>query len=165
MGIVSWTDARCDELTRLWAAGQTARMIAVVLGDVTRKAVIGKVNRLGLAGLERVGKAKQAPKIKILRERRASLRIVSANGNSNAMRVIRTVVFSPTADSGPEIEPRHIALVDLKQHHCRAPYGDNHVAPLTYCGHDKQEKSSWCPAHHALFHVPASESRRLRPAA
>ena len=38
-------------LTRLWLAGETARMIAEKLGGgVTRNAVIGKAHRLGLTG-------------------------------------------------------------------------------------------------------------------
>jgi len=46
-----WDKQRMEVLTRLWLAGETARMIAEKLGrGVTRNAVIGKAHRLGLTG-------------------------------------------------------------------------------------------------------------------
>ena len=48
---VHWDEQRKEVLTRLWLAGETARMIAEKLGgSVTRNAVIGKAHRLGLTG-------------------------------------------------------------------------------------------------------------------
>ena len=48
---VQWDEPRMELLTRLWLAGETARMIAEKLGrGVTRNAVIGKAHRLGLTG-------------------------------------------------------------------------------------------------------------------
>ena len=47
---MAWTEERTETLKRLWAAGRSARQIADELGDgVTRNAVIGKANRLGLS--------------------------------------------------------------------------------------------------------------------
>ena len=47
---VDWTEERVETLTNMWLSGSTARQIAEVLGDgVTRNAVIGKANRLGLS--------------------------------------------------------------------------------------------------------------------
>ena len=46
-----WDEPRMGLLTRLWLAGETARMIAEQLGGgVTRNAVIGKAHCLGLTG-------------------------------------------------------------------------------------------------------------------
>ena len=46
-----WDEPRTELLTRLWLAGETARMIAEQLGGgVTRNAVIGTAHRLGLTG-------------------------------------------------------------------------------------------------------------------
>ena len=48
---VPWDEQGKEVLTRLWLAGETARMIVEELGrDVTRNAVIGKAHRLGLTG-------------------------------------------------------------------------------------------------------------------
>lgn len=46
---MEWTEARVDQLKRLWEEGLSASHIASQLGDVTRNAVIGKAHRLGLS--------------------------------------------------------------------------------------------------------------------
>lgn len=45
----TWTHARVSRLQCLWSAGKTAGQIAIAL-NVSRCAVIGKLNRLGLIG-------------------------------------------------------------------------------------------------------------------
>ena len=42
-----WTKGRCEQLTRLWTAGMSATDIGTTLG-LTRGAVLGKLDRLGL---------------------------------------------------------------------------------------------------------------------
>lgn len=42
-----WTQERCEKLERLWTAGMSATNIGVTLG-LTRGAVLGKLDRLGL---------------------------------------------------------------------------------------------------------------------
>ncbi len=49
-----WTIERVQRLTSLWAAGSSAAEIACDLGGVTRNAVIGKLDRLGLLGRGKV---------------------------------------------------------------------------------------------------------------
>ncbi len=44
-----WTKSKIDKLSTLWSKGIPAREIAEKLGDVSRNAVIGKANRLGLS--------------------------------------------------------------------------------------------------------------------
>lgn len=47
--LMSWTSYRVARLEELWAAGMSASEIAEELGGTSRNAVIGKLNRLGLA--------------------------------------------------------------------------------------------------------------------
>lgn len=47
---VAWTDERVDELKALHARGWSAGMIAAAMEGVSRNAVIGKLNRLGIRG-------------------------------------------------------------------------------------------------------------------
>ncbi len=47
---MEWSEERVAKLKALWGEGRTASQIAVLLGDVTRNAVIGKAHRLGLKG-------------------------------------------------------------------------------------------------------------------
>ena len=44
-----WTKTKVEKLSRLWGQGVSARDIAEKLGEVSRNAVIGKANRLGLS--------------------------------------------------------------------------------------------------------------------
>ncbi len=44
-----WTKSKVDKLSSMWAKGIPAREIANKLGNVSRNAVIGKANRLGLS--------------------------------------------------------------------------------------------------------------------
>lgn len=65
---MEWTEQRIDMLRKLWGQGQTASQIAVLLGGVTRNAVIGKAHRLGLTGrpspIKREGTEAAAPRRK-----------------------------------------------------------------------------------------------------
>jgi GcrA cell cycle regulator len=63
---MSWTDERVETLKKMWGEGQSASQIAKELGGVTRKAVIGKVHRLGLSNRAGSGgsASKAAPKDK-----------------------------------------------------------------------------------------------------
>ena len=53
-----WTKSKVDKLSSMWAKGVPAREIANKLGNVSRNAVIGKANRLGLSK-----KVKEQPSI------------------------------------------------------------------------------------------------------
>ena len=44
-----WTKTKVEKLTKLWEKGVSARDIASKLGEISRNAVIGKANRLGLS--------------------------------------------------------------------------------------------------------------------
>ena len=57
---MAWTDEKVETLTKLWREGKSASEISVLLGDVTRNAVIGKAHRLGLAS--RPSPIKRQPK-------------------------------------------------------------------------------------------------------
>ena len=44
-----WTKGKVEKLSSMWAKGVSAREIANKLGNISRNAVIGKANRLGLS--------------------------------------------------------------------------------------------------------------------
>ena len=46
---MSWTDEKVNKLKDLWGKGQTASKIALIIGGVSRNAVIGKAHRLNLS--------------------------------------------------------------------------------------------------------------------
>jgi GcrA cell cycle regulator len=166
--ITNWTVDRVEELRKLWSEGYSCTQVASIMGNTTRNAVIGKINRLSLQSPKikkfdsyggrmqgRIaGMTQRAPKPKKVRQ--SIVRIVPANGNSAKMRVFR----SSKTDIFPlrcvEIEPRNILLVDLEPGDCRYPYGDG---PFTFCGHPAHE-GSYCLPHFALSSSPGSPRER-----
>jgi GcrA cell cycle regulator len=56
-----------------------------------------------------------------------------------------------------EINPRHLALVDLEAGDCRYPYGgDEEGEAITFCGHPQQDDSRYCGPH---FHLTRDLTR------
>ena len=152
-----WSDAHCAELTRLLAGGMIYREIAATLNfqfgtSYSKNAIVGKVQRLGLTAPE---KPKAPPYVRKPKKSTANTgrhlivdRIVRANGNSNAMRVIKTVEMEQYRLHCVEIEPRNVSLIDLESGDCRYPTSAD--APFLFCGHPKQEGSSYCTPHRFL---------------
>ena len=58
-----WTKTKVEKLSKLWGQGVSARDIAEKLGDISRNAVIGKANRLGLS--KKLSSADKTPKKEI----------------------------------------------------------------------------------------------------
>jgi GcrA cell cycle regulator len=156
LGGAQWSDDQCAELASLLASGMVYRLIAEALNEKfgtahTKNAIVGKVQRLNLTPPD---KPKRPPYVRKPKKSTANKghhlivdRIVRANANSNAMRVIKTVEMAQYKLRCVEIEPRHLTLLDLEPGDCRYPYGDDAV---TYCGHPKQDGSSYCTPHHVL---------------
>ena len=46
---MSWTEEKVAKLKELWGKGNTASQIAVIIGGISRNAVIGKAHRLNLS--------------------------------------------------------------------------------------------------------------------
>ena len=154
LGGAQWTDEHIADLTAMVAKGTTYREAAAELNakygtSYTKNSIVGKVARLGLVPINKPGayfmKSPRPPKPKKPRVRREVVRIIAANGNSNAMRVIKTVVFGGDTVRCIEVEPQHVSLLDLTG--CKYPHGDG---PFTFCNHPKLSGSSYCEPHHAL---------------
>lgn len=156
LGGAQWSDDQCAELALLLATGMVYREIAATLNEKfgtahTKNAIVGKVQRLNLTP---PNKPKCPPYVRKPKQSTANKghhhvvdRIVRANSNSNAMRVIKTVEMEQYKVRCVEIIPRHVSLIDLEPGDCRYPYGDG---PMTFCGHPKQADSSYCTLHYVL---------------
>lgn len=165
--MVDWTDERTALLTKLWSDGFSGAEIADEIGDgTTRNAVIGKVNRLGLAkrhdGIgprQYVGgrprkKKSPAPQFKHVKRLRRS------NSFTTHLRVVETITSEPPIcrldpDDIP-IEQRK-QLLDLGANDCRWPYGDVGTPDFFFCGGPKQQGCSYCAGHQR-----ASRGRQAR---
>jgi GcrA cell cycle regulator len=157
----AWPEEHTQELARLCGEKYSYRAIAGVMNEkfgtnYTKNAVLGKAARIGLSkeaapsvpGNRKPKANRKSPyKARAPRQWVETVRIVHANGNSNAMRIIKSVSLEERKLRCVEIVPRNVSLVDLEPNDCRYPYGDNQI---TFCGHPKMEGSSYCQPHHAL---------------
>jgi hypothetical protein len=144
-----WPEEHAQELTRLVATGMVYRLIAEALNEKfgtshTKNAIVGKVQRLNLTPPDKPKKPPYVRKPTPRRREFASTRIVRANGNSNAMRVIKTVELEQYKLRCVEIECT-TTFGDVTG--CRYPVGDG---PFLFCNGAKAEGSSYCLNHHVL---------------
>jgi GcrA cell cycle regulator len=135
----TWSDDRVAELTRLWAEGHSASIIAEKLG-VTRNAIIGKTFRLGLPPpTEKIGKPSGPPKSAVKKPKPEPTRL---------FRLFAPELFQPRC---VEVDPLNLTTLEIDLGtQCQYIAGDDGL----HCGHLVQEKSSYCPKHHALCHEP-----------
>lgn len=141
--MTGWTEERVETLKRLWAKGNSASEIALVL-QVTRNTVIGKVQRLKL------------PKRLTTNQRRPrAVNFSIANVKELAEKKSK-FVFEEMCKGAPE--PLMVALEDLSDRSCRWPIGDPRRDDFGFCGHPQEEGSSYCPHHadRAVNTVPKS---------
>lgn len=131
---VDWSDERVDTLSRLWREGYTARQIAEKLGgEVTRNAVIGKANRLGLS---------KPSKSSVSRQQRRQQRDVTAP-KLEAPKGQRATIFTLTAST------------------CRWPIGDPGDTDFHFCGAKCSSGQPYCDYHAAMaYQAPQPRSSR-----
>lgn len=156
---MSWTEARVDELKQLWADGFSASLIAAEMGGLTRNAVIGKANRIGL----RVDDQRRIPtqhrsygtapacdhqQRKPRPEKPAT---PTLRAGFNARRAAELQKTDPAVLALPPDEsPDACTIFELTAATCRWPLGEPGLDML-YCGaaHDP-EFGSYCARHREI---------------
>ena len=136
---VDWCVDRVDLLTELWQSGHSARQIAERLGDgITRNAVIGKANRLGLS---------KPSKSSVTRQQRQK------------ERAEKVLSLKPPIDQGATI-------FSLTASTCRWPIGDPGDLDFHFCGAKSKVGQPYCEYHAARAYQPpkARNSNRRRTA-
>lgn len=130
-----WTDERIERLTSRWAEGASCSVIAAELGGVSRAAISGKVNRLGLP---------RRPSIETARGHHA---IRQRHHRSN--RDVVGLIMNHAADRGKEskvpVEPAvyRCTLLELTNESCRWPIGDGPT--MFFCGSPNADLASNIP--------------------
>jgi GcrA cell cycle regulator len=164
MESADWAPEHSDALREHLARGMSFSEIAKAINakfrtSYSRNAAIGRARRMGLAGSKR---PKMPPRARLpqpgkLRELR------SAESRSPESRSPMPAVATPNPVKlrCVEVEPRHLALVELERGDCRYPYGgDIEGEAITFCGHPEQPGSSYCTPHFHLSRNPTARSER-----
>lgn len=161
---VGWTDDRVERLRALWKDGFSASQIAAKLGGITRNAVIGKANRLGLEGRARPS----AP---------ARPKVVTPPRSRTFSRIAMTPAVSPVIPLKPsKSEPvptrtfkpgvHACGMADLGDHQCRWPLGPMLEPSRLFCGEPLDEDRDrnlppYCPAH--AERSKSQQARKVSP--
>ena len=125
-----WSTDREDRLRALVLDGLTATRIGAKIG-VTRNAVIGKIDRLGLRLLGGLGRQPGPQKPRKSRARKP--------------KVTTAVILAPPPGEGVDI-------LALAAGVCRWP--QDTIEGVRYCGGETYPRHVYCPAHHRLAFSP-----------
>ena len=142
-----WTDERVDQLTQMFKAGLTGSQAGRAFG-LSRSAIIGKWNRLGL----KRGRASAGPPKERRRKRTSGPRPHKAR----VIRMPPEPVLPPACDP---ITLMQLGLVETEHGQCRFPIGDPAGADTLFCG-AKRERGAYCGWHANIAYRPAEERRR-----
>ena len=138
---MEWTDERVARLKELWSEGYSARQIAEQLGGVTRNAVIGKANRMGLS---------KPTKSSITRQRKRQ------EGDRPRPTAEEVVIVTP--DSG-------VSILTLTTATCRWPIGHPGEENFFFCGARTKTGQPYCEAHSRLaYQAPTPKVAKKRTA-
>ena len=147
-----WTSEHCDALRELATGSLSYSEIAAALNAIfhttySRSAVIGRAKRMGLGGTRPDDRPKPPPAARPPSVQRA--REHHEPRLTPRMPILEAV--EPVKLRCADIDPHHLSLADLQAGDCRYPYGgDEEGEPITFCGHPRQENSSYCAAHFML---------------
>ena len=144
---MSWTPERCNILRAMYAEGLSGGQIAMEL-KITRNAVIGKVNRLGLtrdfhASPKAHPKPKHRPQKRV--QWKPSVRLPAPEP-----------IIEADATGDLPLIGAGVALLDLRSGQCRWPYGDG---PFVFCG--RPTRDIYCARHARIAYQPAQPRRRM----
>lgn len=152
-----WTAERITKLRELWPDPDmsTARIAEEIGGGLSRSAVIGKGNRLGLG-----------PK---------PTRTASATGGARVLNRTRKAkrnfggVWAGYPYKAPEpfvrrkvtLPSLRLTITEVSAFQCRYIEGDDGRC----CGHPVKPNTSWCPEHYAIVYQPKAERTDKQKAA
>jgi GcrA cell cycle regulator len=141
----TWTMERIALLKDRLCAGFSCGQIARELG-VSRNAVIGKTNRLGLSHFKRAisGQVKPTGTRKNTPPRTASPRPVTQRT------ILRSLWAMSQLASAAEVlaeTAKACSVLELQQWHCRWPIGDPTSEDFGFCGNRPVAGLPYCPAH------------------
>ena len=133
---MSWTPERENKLRALWKKGHTASQIALLIGDTTRNAVIGKAHRLNLEARTSSKKSLTTTKPKSENEVEIKQEKLSRKARFKSLLL----------DKNFESEnPKK--LTELTDDTCRWPIGHPYEKNFYFCGRKPLEKFPYCKLH------------------
>jgi GcrA cell cycle regulator len=158
-----WAPEHSQALRDLAARGMSFSEIAKEINakfgtSYTRSAAIGRGRRMGLAAPSRPERRdNRASKLKAS-DTKLWKTPVEPETSAPPLPPPRT---EPLKLRCVGVSPRLIPLIELKAADCRYPYGgDKDGEPIAFCGHPRQDGSSYCAPHFHLTRGPGTTAER-----
>jgi GcrA cell cycle regulator len=137
---IPWADEKTAQLRKLLDDDMSAAQIGRALG-MSRSAVLGKLNRLGLS------RPRTPAKPKALRTPRRQFSVnYTAQSTPMPPTAPETFIASAEFDAAIPVEQRR-TLMQLNDSICRYPIGDVGSAEFFFCGGDTQDNPPYCRFH------------------
>jgi GcrA cell cycle regulator len=157
----TWTSERIELLKRCLHAGLSCGQIAREIG-VSRNAVIGKINRLGLSRpKDAIGRqleqrrAAKLPRPKIWRPKRPRLNIFARH------EMLMTAFPRPQPPAEDmSINGRGCRLLELGQGKCRWPISNPGADDFRFCGNEPVKGLPYCLGHARIAYRSLGRQRR-----
>ena len=130
---MSWTEEKVLKLKELWGKGNTASLIAEIIGGISRNAVIGKAHRLNLSAKI---KTRTATSNKYFE---ASLDESHAKSRRGRKSKFKSLIIEK--DFEPE-NPKQ--LEELDENSCKWPIGHPDEKSFYFCGRSSLKDFSYC---------------------
>ena len=140
---MSWNEEKVNKLKELWGKGNTASQIAMIIGGISRNAVIGKAHRLNLSS-----------KIKTRNAKSAQNTNDNSEDNNSKQRHGRKSKFRSLIiekDFEPE-NPKK--LEELDESSCKWPIGHPEEKSFYFCGRSSLKDFSYCKLHLLYAYQP-----------
>ena len=149
----TWTTERIALLKNRIDAGLSCGQIAREIG-VSRNAVIGKENRLGLSRFKSTiaGQPERPGAPNIARPR------IATQHRTLALRAKPPLAFVEM----PGDSANRRSLFELQQWHCRWPIGDPTAEDFGFCGNKPVDGLPYCPAHARAAYRPGTREPVVR---
>jgi GcrA cell cycle regulator len=163
----TWTTERVALLKNGIAAGLSCAQIAREIG-VSRNAVIGKANRLGLSRVKSataavLRDARYAGSSGRGRTQRAGVPNGARTRHAASQRTLRAVWAKPESFldlEAPQPGANRCSLLELQQWHCRWPMGDPASENFGFCGCKPAGDLPYCPEHARMAYRPGARVAR-----
>jgi GcrA cell cycle regulator len=147
----TWTAERIEQLKSGFGAGLSCAQIANEIG-VSRNAVIGKLNRLGLSR----GRNPGAPRA---RSSGGSIR----RPQVLTQRLLLKAVFASAPPTDDVVSSEPCSLLNLAPRKCRWPISD--AVDITFCGNTTIDGMSYCAGHARMAYRGSSARLHAVPRA
>jgi GcrA cell cycle regulator len=149
----TWTSERVEQLKDCIGAGLSCSQIAAEIG-VTRNAVIGKMNRLGLSRPKNVLAREPEPK-------RAAWRTRNVTRLFTQHRILIELPPEPQAraEATSIHNGRGCSLLELSPGKCRWPISEPGAGDFCFCGNEQVEGLPYCVGHARIAYKSSARAR------